>query len=302
MSIAQTLNKRFPNSGLQEAYRGELIRICEEFVASGRADSNFGSELALEESFWSRLTEALAYELIKEKKFGVRKKIGVGPDFLLNHEGRNIWVEVVCPKATGLPEEWQDIKNGAYKANSVFTVPHTEILLRWTSAIKEKIEKLHGRTDGSSVGYISQGIVEKGDSYVIAVNGCQLRRGPFPAFEGISRFPYAVEAVFPIGPLGVAIDPETRKVVDSRHQERHAIDKANGSQVPAVAFLDPSNHMVSAIWALDLFGAECVGQKDRTAVIHNPNASNPLPLGFLPAEAEFGALREDNEEYSFKQF
>lgn len=302
MTLAQILTKRFPNSGLQEIYRNELIRICDEFANSGHADRKYAAEFALDDSFWACVTEALVYQRLKNMQFGVRDRIGLGPDFLVLHENKRVWIEVTCPKATGIPGHWQDVQGGGRIPAEAMTVPHTEILLRWTAAIKEKMEKLHGRSDGSRIGYIDQEIVSKDDVYVIAVNGCLLRRGGFPAFEGISRFPYAVEAVFPIGPLGFSIDPETMKIVDSLHQERHEIEKGNGSSVPAFAFLDPVNNMVSAIWALDLLGAECVGQRDRSAVIHNPNASNPLSRGFLHAEDEYGALREDGGDYAFVKF
>jgi type I restriction enzyme S subunit len=64
--------------------------------------------------------------------------------------------------------------------------PHEQMLLRWTSAIKEKWEKLIGSQDGTFKGWVEKGIVVPEDAYVIAVNGRQLR-GAFPALTGISQ-------------------------------------------------------------------------------------------------------------------
>lgn len=299
MSIEKILETRFPGDGLRHTYRNEIIRVCKEFMDSGMADGKYYSELSsdADEKFWACVSEALVYQLIKNKEFADRKVDGAGPDFLLLHNGKRIWVEVVCPRPIGIPGDWL-----SFTTVGAGHVPHDQILLRWTGAIKEKLEKLMGSSSGAKAGYIEQGIVSESDAYVIAVNGCQLRHGPFPALDGISQFPYAVEAVFPIGPRQLRIDRASQRVVSNGYQERHTIAKPNGAQVPAYAFLDTANHMVSAIWALDLNGGTCIGNSEPMAVVHNPNATNPLPIGYLPAEREFGAKRLDSDEYDFMQY
>lgn len=100
-------------------------------------------------------------------------------------------------RTQGLPDEWINHVSG-----NVVSLPHEEILLRWTSAIKEKAEKLLGRADrktGERIpGYIEKGIVTPSDAYVIAINGRLLRGfgGAIPELHGISQLPYAVEATF----------------------------------------------------------------------------------------------------------
>jgi type I restriction enzyme S subunit len=138
--------------------------------------------------------------------------------------------------------------------------------------------------------------VASDDAYVIAVNGCRLRSGPFPALVGISQFPFAVEAVFPVGPYQIRIDRETLEVVARGHQHRPYVLNKNGAEVSAYAFLDPRFNSVSAIWALDLNGGSAIGNTEPTAVVHNPNATNPIPVGFLPADDEYLANPE-GEEY-----
>jgi hypothetical protein len=260
------------------AVREHIAKACVEFVESGRADSNFVIELTSEstQKFWARVSEALIALRLRDKQFGNRKTVGAGPDFLLMNGTQRIWVEVICPEPTGVPTEWLEPKSG-----EAISFPHQEILLRWTSAIKAKFERL--------VGYIASGVVAPEDAYVIAVNGCQLRSGPFPALFGISQFPFAAEAVFPVGPYQLQINRETLKVVERGHQHRPYLLNKNQAQVPALAFLSPMFNPVSAIWALDLNGGSAIGNSEPSAIIHNPNALNPVPVGFLPADHEYAA-------------
>lgn len=290
------LEQKFPGTEQREIFRTEVTRVCSEFMSSGLADAKFVSEMVsgVDRKFWSCLSEALIYAQLKDKVFPNRPNIGVGPDFLITDGNRRIWIEVICPEPSGIPEDWREIQFG--KGG---TVPHNEILLRWTSAFKEKAQKLLGKPGRQSSGYLHDGIVSNDDSYVIAINGCQLRHGPFSALTGISQFPYAAEAAFPIGPYQIKIDRETLKSVGGGHQERFFIPKPNGASVPTHAFVDPEYKMISAIWAVDFNGCGAIGNHQPSAVIHNPCAVNPLPVGFLPADEEFHALPSGNGGWTF---
>lgn len=296
MPVSKFLEHRFPGMGLRKDFRDELTRVCEAFISSGFAGSNYISELTSGSNgkFWSCVSEALIFDRIREMNFGVRPNAGVGPDFLVEDGNRKVWIEVVCPQPIGLPPEWLEIQSSSFGH-----VPHDAILLRWTSAIKEKTEKLIGSEDGRVRGYLHTGVVSESDVYVIAVNGCQLRHGPFPALHGISQFPYAVEAVFPIGPYQLKIDKKTLKCVGDGFQERYSISKPNGSSVPSYAFLDTRNKMISAIWAVDFNAGTVIGNHEPSALIHNPNAVNALPQGFLPSCEEYVATPIGNDEYQF---
>ena len=164
--------------------------------------------------------------------------------------------------------------------------------MRWTSAIKEKAEKLIGSQDGKVPGYLKKDIVTSNEAYVIAVNGCQLRsgkNGAFPELYGISQFPFAAEAVFPIGPIEVSINKETGKTIGHGHQHRFFVKNHNNAQVPVYTFLNPRFKPISAIWSVDLDGSSVIGNPEPTAVIHNPYAQNPIPVGCLPADSEYVA-------------
>ena len=265
--------------------------MCEAFIQSGFADPQFEAELTngTDGTFWSRASEAFVYDRIKELGLSPSPKKGAGPDFLLTIGTQRVWVEVVCPQPSGLDEKWLDCR-----MTEAGRVPHEEILFRWTSAIKEKSEKLLGNAAKNSAGYLKAGLVGPSDTYVIAVNGCQMRNGPFPSLYGVSRFPYAAEAVLPIGPYQVHFDKTTLKKVGEGHQLRFKLPKPNGSEVPTGLFLDPSYTMVSAIWAVDFNGHRAIGNPEPSCLIHNPLATNPLPRGFLPADQEYMATPIEN--------
>jgi hypothetical protein len=101
--------------------------------------------------------------------------------------------------------------------------------------------------------------------------------------------------VFAIGPYAVNISRETLEIVDSGHQHRPMIRKPSGAEVPAYTFLDPRFRPISAIWATNIGESWVIGNTKALAVIHNPHAKNPLPLGVLPAHEEFVATLNGDE-------
>lgn len=216
-----------------------------------------------------------------------------GPDFLIEKSGHRIWIEVICPEGAGLPAEWLA---GPTKVPKVFSVPHDAILLRWTSAIKEKSEKLLGVPAKGKKGYLENGTVRSSDAYVIAVNSRLLRGPNFPSILGISQFPYAVEAAFSVGPITITIDRASLKSVGAENAHRPYIKKPNGADIPAYTFLDPNFKAVSAIWALDIDETSIIGNAKASAVVHNPEAQVKLPLGLLPTYDEYVAI-PDGEGY-----
>lgn len=293
MTIESILLQRYPGSGKVAEVRNAIAGACNYFVDSGLADAKFMTEISLgsDAKFWSCVSEALlAAHLSYAGLAPSASPRGVGPDFLVMENGRKIWIEVICPEPRDVPPEWlQPIFNG------VVHFPHTEILLRWTSAIKEKAEKLIGSNDGTIKGYLDKGIVSPDDAYVIAINGRQLR-GSFSSVTGISQFPFAAEAAFAIGPYQIKIDRDTLQQTGAGHQHRPEIIKTNGSAVPADTFLDPRFRPISAIWAVDIDGTSVIGNSEDLAVIHNPNANNPIPTGFLPAYNEYVATPNGPDE------
>lgn len=301
MDIETYLLQRYPGDGRRQKVRDKIVHECNSFVASGLSDSNFTRDLCsgYEQKYWSRLSEALLAAHLREAGLDPSSSKDGGPDFLLIVNGQKIWIEVICPEPTGVPADWLISKpSSEFK---VFTFPHEQILLRWTSAIKEKAEKLIGKSDRTAKGYIEKGIVRPDDGYVIAVNGVQLCPSAFQTINGISQYPFAIEAVFALGPLQVKINRDTMKQMGTEHQHRPIIIKPNGAPVPAYPFLDPRFQLISAIWAVSMDGTSAIGNPEPMAVIHNPNAVNPIPIGLLPAQDEYVAKPIGAEEFELSR-
>lgn len=294
-TVEDFLLRKYPGDGRRQILRREIARACDAFIESGLADETFTKELCSgsEQKYWSCISEALLAARLREKGFNPMPSRGGGPDFLLTETGQNIWIEVICPEPVGVPSEWLIPELGEVR---VVTFPHEQILLRWTSAIKEKAEKLIGNPDRNIRGYIEKGIVSPTDAYVIAVNGRHLS-STFSALRGISQYPFAAEAVFGIGPYQITINRDTLETIAVGHQHRPLISRQRGEPVPAYAFLDRRFRPISAIWAVEVDGTSIIGNSEPMTVVHNPYAANPIPIGFLPAHDEYVARPVGEDEF-----
>src|SRR5689334_13838931 len=105
--LSEYLLNRYPGSSpYREAVRDFVERICRRHMELRLADEDFEANLCAgdESRYWQRLSEALVGHELLEKGLRVRPS-RKGPDFLVDHEGRNIWIEVICPEPSGLPTE-----------------------------------------------------------------------------------------------------------------------------------------------------------------------------------------------------
>ena len=104
-----------------DAWRKAMTATCESFAASGLCDTKILAEMKCmdKSKTWSCISEALVYSLLKEKDFASRKNLGSGPDFLVTDGEKRVWIEVVCPEPSGLPEDWLNFdlgKNGLFRS------------------------------------------------------------------------------------------------------------------------------------------------------------------------------------------
>ncbi|MER8563289.1 hypothetical protein [Mesorhizobium sp. M0578] len=66
-------------------------------------------------------------------------------------------------------------------------------------------------------------------------------------------------------------------------------------------FLDQRFTPVSSIWAIDADEGTLLGKVPRSAVVHNPSATNPVPIGLLPAQDEYEARTLDDDNYQLER-
>lgn len=52
---------------------------------------------------------------------------------------------------------------------------------------------------------------------------------------------------------------------------------------------------MSAIWAAEIDESWIIGNAKPIAVVHNPNATNPIPVGLLPSYDEYMAVQKGDD-------
>jgi type I restriction enzyme S subunit len=293
------LAQRFPASRPAQEY---YLRLWRAFSDEGLGDDNFVRELTSGEAgrFEERAWEMILARRLASCGHQVASK-AAGPDFCIASGCRKLWVEAIVPSPAGIPPEWLATPRLDGKAD-VTQVPFEPILLRWTAALKEKWEKLEGRTfinkatgvERTIPGYRAAGIVADEDVYVIAVNPCRLTTSR-PIDEGASRLPFAMEAVLPVGPWAIPVDDNGR-LGKAFRTLRYSIKNPNKSDVATDSFLNPAYAGVSALIGASTYSA--AAEELQLIVIHNPYARNPLPQGlFGRATTEWVPSRVSEDEF-----
>lgn len=276
--IRDLLEQQFPGPPLTIHY-DELVS---EYQHSGLARPDVVQELTSggERALWALIWEAMLYRHLTNLGFKFRrdrvKKSG-GPDFGIPHDGRTIWIEAVVPAPEGIPGDYlRPPKRGEVEFRSR---PYDEILLRWTTVLKEKRDKLRR--------YAERGIIADNDCAVVAVNASRL--SDFPGNDqGSSRFPLAVEAVLPVGPIAAPITPQGESDGETERTIRRSIRKPpTGVEIPTTNFLDPAYANVSAI--IGSSRGDMLDGNLLLTLVHNPLAKVSLPRGILSTHQEFVA-------------
>jgi hypothetical protein len=211
------------------------------------------------------------------------KKSGeAGPDFCIVSQEQTIWIEAVTPSPEGIPASYlSPPKKGVVQFRPVLD---EEPLMRWTSALSDKCQKLEADKRG--------GIIGDKDCTIIAVNACRLHDWR-PNELGSSGFPFAVEAVFPIGHIALPVPMDGRPNAEPANIPRFEIRKPNNASVRTDNFLNPKYKTVSALlgchhkYMMNVNYAT-TGRSTLT-LVHNPLAAIPLPRGILGVEGEYVA-------------
>lgn len=286
------LRKQFPNNEVAPVHFGSLLR---EYVESGLAPPHLISELETGEEgkLWSNLWEAMLFRHLTARGYELRNSVKAagqsGPDFGVDLKGRTIWIEAIVPAPEGIDPHWlAPRQKGVVRAK---TMPAEQMLLRVTAAVGAKRKKLDR--------YRKKGIIGEQDGAVIAVNINRLSDWSIDG-KGISRFPFAVEAVLPIGPLAVPIDNVGQQAGPAQNMRRFSVRNAKGKDVRTDAFLDPKFASVSAVMQGH---QKDMHQRDLALyMIHNPLAEIPIPTGLFGVQEEFKTtLSADRKTFAIQE-
>jgi hypothetical protein len=227
------------------------------------ADSNFLTEIRRDfhARFWEMYLTCALLEMTAQyaRVLPPPKPRKGGPDVLLEANGKRIWIEAVTV-TDGDPTKPNSVVKPTL--GRVSSVPHEEIVLRYTNAIDTKHRKY--------LEYRSKGLVAREDSYIVAINDFPL------SYLTELRPPLIVSAVYPIGRLKVEIDEKTAEIVETGHQPRWKIAKKNGP-VATCGFLSDQYQGISGLlhsWANVKMSASPLGTD--FLIVRNALASQPL--------------------------
>ena len=183
-----------------------------------------------------------------------------GPEFFFLCGGRRIWIEAIAPGPGTGPDRVPETEYG-----KAYTVPTDKILLRYTSALRDKNLKRQVA--------VSKGILLPEEQVVLAINSGGIPHAPYRA-----EMPYIAKALLPFGALTIGIDPKTREVTDSYYRYRPELQKNNRSAVSTTAFLGTEYTAFAGVLHSGVdFANYPATLGDDFLLIHNPSATSPLP-------------------------
>jgi hypothetical protein len=242
-----------PNLIEAKAFTESLWEIYQPF-----ADKH--AQLDAQKHFRERFWEMYVACAFLKRGVQIHKAGDAGPEFYFKVDRRRVWVEAVAPGAGEGPDKVPAIVFG-----DAYTVPDDKVVLRFTSVVQAKLQKL--KSD------VSKGLLGEDESVILAINSRGVPHAPYPA-----RIPYFVKAVLPFGNLTLEIDRATKAVMDQYHVYHPEIHKENNAPVSTAIFLDPSSAQIAAVIHS---GVDCANRPVSIGaefdVLHNPSANTPLP-------------------------
>ncbi len=257
-------------------------------VYQPHADPHFLTEIRRDfgARFWEMYLTCALIEKATERGYSVSCPKGGGPDILLELNRRRIWMEAVTltngqpGKPDSLIEPRAPATSEPEEADESGSLPEERIVLRYTSAIREKYRKY--------LCYLRKDYVQKNDAYVIAVNSARLAYRWVSADIDQPRF---LKAVYPIGELELLWDRKARKIAGARNRPRFFVSKANKSPVSVQTFVLGRKRGLSAVLCSDadeLWRSSPLGCDFELA--HNPLCRQPIPRGVIPAREWWAEL------------
>lgn len=251
-----------PNTAKYRSFVEDLWREYEPY-----ADQHFRRDA--QNHFLQRFWEMYICVAFLRHGFTVTKVGDQGPEFFVTIDGLRVWVEAVAP-TQGIGSDYvPELPYG-----EAFDVPVEKVILRYTSALFDKLKKYNE--------FLKKGIVQETDCYVVAINSTGIPHARYG-----SALPYHVHALLPFGNLAVAIDGKTSKITDSFFQYRDQVIKRNGEPneepISTKPFLEPAYAGISAVIhsAVDCANGPLEVGADFD-VLHNPLANCGLSLESLP--------------------
>jgi hypothetical protein len=226
--------------------------------------------IELQPVFWEvRLTEILIDSGLPLVPQSQRKAKTGKPDFKLDRSPV-VWIEATAVSG-GIGAD--AVQEGP--PLEAVEVPDDQIVLRILGGLSTK-KAIRDE-------YMEKGVIHESEPFVVAVNAGEV---PMASLE--LRVPRILRAVFPIGHLSIDIDRETGQAGSEAYSYRPEVEKASGTPVSTRAFQDETFGGISAVLystATPYAMSKC--PSDDIVAVHNPLATAPLEVGFLPCRQEW---------------
>lgn len=189
-----------------------------------------------------------------------------GPDLLLIHSGRRVWIEATIAE----PGKGADSAVRQYAGNGAYTFDEKKRILRYTQAIKAKATQYEA--------FIARGIVRRDEPFVLAIMA-DIEDADLCA---PGEPPDIVRAVYPVGALELHVpirrgDGEAPPPIVANAPQPFVFkfSKIEGKpiEIPTTGFLDGSLAWCSAILFKD---APTIGSGEELLLVRNHSAAVAL--------------------------
>jgi hypothetical protein len=199
-----------------------------------------------------------------------------GPDILVAHGSRRIWIEAICATGgePGRPDSIAEPRYDVQGESAVIDSGYEQwdkIALRIRNAIQKKRD--------AYTGYLELGLVTTDDLLVIAVNIAKIPGASLDTQK------YVFRSLFGVGNQQIVIDRETREIVGSHNAEQISVRKNNGAEVGTQPFVDGSMSTVAGALVSD-FEAMAAADKPDIDLTIFPNliTRSPWTKAALPID------------------
>jgi len=199
-----------------------------------------------------------------------------GPDIKIRLNDKVCWVECVAPG----PGDQEGLVTPPTKSGRIMgEIPEEPILLRYTSALREKVGKI--------AAYGAAGVIAPEDMAFVAVyqDGVPMAWTCDHFRPGIAKVLYGLgddQIVVPISDGRAKTDEAYLRV-----EHRDVIEKKEGVTVHSRYFVDPGAEHISGVLTASNFIMNCdLLPRPPLVVLHNPLARVPAPRRMFPVKKE----------------
>lgn len=264
------IQKKFPKYDPYYIASGAILGRSERFEKLYAKfypyqDSHFLSQVKCD--FNARTWEMYLACVFIENGFKISSE-NVGPDIKIVFGDKTIWIECVAPKKGDGDDSVPDLLYDG----SVQDLPERKMLLRMTSKLADKFRVYEK--------YIREGIVQKDDIFVIALNRSGLDHFD-PGIPLILKALFGMEYLnLPIRPMKASSEDRWGKPFWSKRKD---VVKTNGEPISVNFFEDEAHSGISAVIYSknsvlshpEKIGSDCI-------LVHNPLAENKLSVDVFP--------------------